>query len=164
MTRSTSSATTEATLEHFGSLMRHVAGWHAPEFLEVDVTMAQAKCLYMVSLHPGISMSAMAEQLHVGLSAVSGLVERLVEHGHVERHEDPADRRQQLLSLTNDGRAVIERIRELNDARLRRLLQGLNVTELEALSMGIAALARQARLINQNEPTSTAPGHERNPA
>ena len=64
--------------------------------------MSQAKCLYVVSLRPGIGMSALAEQLDVGLSSASGLVDRLVEHGYLERHEDPADRRQQ--QVARDGR------------------------------------------------------------
>ena len=163
MNRPADPSTTDAILEHFGSLMRNVSAWHAPDFLGLDVTMSQAKCLYVVSLHPGIGMSAMSEHLGVGLSAVSGLVDRLVEHGYLERHEDPSDRRQQQLSLTASGAAVVDRIRELNVEHLRTLLQGLHVTELEALREGIAALDRQARLTHQNEPVGTTPSHERTP-
>lgn len=140
----------EAIVEHFGSLMRHVSGWHAPGFLALDVTMSQAKCLYIVALRPGIGMSALAAQLRVGLSAVSGLVDRLVEHGYLERQEDPVDRRQQRLSLTDAGAAVIERIRELNTDLLRMLLAGLSAAELRALRTGIAALDREARHIDQS--------------
>ncbi len=154
----------EAVLQHFASLMRHVAGWHAPDFLGVDVTMSQAKCLYVVALHPDISMTAMAEQLHVGLSSASGLVDRLVEHGYLERHEDPTDRRQQLLSLTPAGVSVVERIRELNAEFLASLLQRLSADELEALRFGIAALAREARAINPAPPAPATPSSERNPA
>jgi len=164
MNRPADRSTTDAILEHFGSLMRHVSAWHAPDFLGVDVTMSQAKCLYVVSLHSGIGMSAMSEHLGVGLSAVSGLVDRLVEHDYLERHEDPSDRRQQQLSLTVAGATVVERIRELNVGHLRTLLQGFDSTELEALRVGIAALDRQARLAHQNKPAGTDPSHERTPA
>jgi DNA-binding MarR family transcriptional regulator len=160
----TSATTEEAILGHFGSLMRHVAGWHAPDFLGVDVTMSQAKCLYIVSVRPGIGMSAMAQQLRVGLSAVSGLVDRLVEHGYLERNEDPADRRQQQLTLTDAGVKVVDHIRELNAEHLRTLLQGLTKTELEALRTGIAALDRQAREIYQSELGDSSESHERTPA
>ena len=153
-----------AILGHFESLMRHASGWHAPDFLRLDVTMSQAKCLYVAALRPRISMSAMAEQLHVGLSAVSGLVDRLVEHGYLERHEDPSDRRQQLVSLTAAGSAVVERIRELNDAAMRALLGGLSADELESLRVGIAALDREARSLARRSPLPQAPEHERTPA
>ena len=151
----------EAILGHFGSLMRHVAGWHAPDFLGLEVTMSQAKCLYVVSLRPGIGMSALAEQLDIGLSSASGLVDRLVEHGYLERHEDPADRRQQQVLLTPAGAAVVERIRELNAELLRRLLAGLTDTELHSLRVGMAALDQEARTINQADFRRTAASYER---
>jgi DNA-binding MarR family transcriptional regulator len=157
-------STVDAVLGHFASLMQHVAGWHAPDFLGVDVTMSQAKCLYIVSVRPGVGMSAMAEQLGVGPSAISGLVDRLVEHGYLERHEDPADRRQQQLSLTLAGAGVVDHIRELNAEHMRTLLQGLDSTELEALRTGIAALDRQARLIGHDNHGAATHRYERNPA
>jgi DNA-binding MarR family transcriptional regulator len=152
---------TEAILEHFGSLMRRLSGWHASEFLGVDVTMSQAKCLYVAALRPGIRMSALAEQLQVGLSAVSGLVDRLVDHGYLERHEDPSDRRQQQVSLTAAGSAVLERIRELNAELLRSLLRGLTTAELDALREGIAAIDREAQTIHPDSLQPPASSHER---
>ncbi len=157
-------ASVAAILGHFESLMRHVAGWHAPEFLGLDVTMSQAKCLYVVALRPGIGMSALAEQVQVGLSSVSGLVDRLFEHGYLERHEDPADRRQQHLHLTPAGAAVVERIRELNAELLRHLLAGLTNAELDSLRTGIAALDRQAQAIHPADLHSGSAGHERTTA
>ena len=144
--------------------MRHVAGWHAPDFLGLEVTMSQAKCLYVVSLRPGIGMSALAEQLNVGLSSASGLVDRLVEHGYLERHEDPADRRQQQVLLTPAGAAVVERIRELNAELLRALLAGLDghrarrrFASAWPLSTRKPATINQARLRHIEPPAS----HER---
>jgi DNA-binding MarR family transcriptional regulator len=155
---------TDAILGHFAALMRYVSGWHAPEFLGLDVTMSQAKCLYIVSVRPGIGMSAMAQKLGVGPSAISGLADRLVEHGYLERHEDPDDRRHQQLTLTAAGAVVVDRIRELNAEHLRELLRGLDSLELESLERGIAALAREARRIHDQEDTVPDRRHERNPA
>lgn len=144
--------------------MRHTASMHAPEFLEIDVTMSQAKVLYMVDLRPGINMSAVAAQLHVGLSAASGLVERLVEHGYLARREDPTDRRQHLLTLSQEGARVISRVRELNVNQMHRMLLGLTSAELSALRTGVAALDREARTLDPSPTASAAPAPERNPA
>jgi DNA-binding MarR family transcriptional regulator len=154
----------EAILGHFGSLMRNVAGWHATDFLGLEVTMSQAKCLYVVALRPGIGMSALAEQLGVGLSSTSGLVDRMVEHGYLERREDPADRRQQQVLITASGAAVVERTRELNAALLKRLLAGLTSHQLESLREGVAALDYQARTINQAGLPTAPASLERTPA
>ena len=161
MTRTRRDIATDAVLEHFGSLMHRLAGWHAPDFLGLEVTMSQAKCLYIAALRPGIGMSALAEQLQVGLSAVSGLVDRLVEHGYLERHEDPTDRRQQQVSVTAAGAAMLDRIRELNAELLRRLLRGLSTPELEALRQGIAGLDREALAMTAETLRQAAQSHER---
>ncbi len=127
------------------SLLRNVAGRNAPEFLGVEVTMSQAKVLHVTMLRPDISMSALAAELKVGPSAMSGLVDRLVEHGYVDRQEDPADRRQQLVSLTPAGRDVVDRIREFSVDHIRPLLVRLSPSELDGLHVGITALDREAR-------------------
>ena len=150
-------------LEHFDSLMRHVAGWRVPDFLGVDVTMSQAKCLYLAAVHPGIGMSALSEHLHVGPSAVSGLVDRLVEHGYLDRYEDRVDRRQQLVSLTPAGTEVLDRIREINSDLLRTLVEGMHPAEREGLRVGLAALDREAQRIFSADPVPSRTPHERTP-
>jgi DNA-binding MarR family transcriptional regulator len=140
----------EAVISEFATIMRHVSGWHLPEFLAVDVTMSQAKLLHLVSAQPGIGMSALAARLGVGLSAVSSLVDRLVEHGYIERNEDPSDRRQQLVTPTPAGEAVMDRMRQVNLEHMRILLVGLSDGDLRALRTGLSALARRAASIDQD--------------
>ena len=91
-----------ATFERMRELTAQV---HVPEFLSLDVTMQQAKALHLVQCAPGIRMSALAARLGVGLSTVSGNVDRLTDMGLVSRHDDPADRRQVVVSLTDQGHA-----------------------------------------------------------
>jgi DNA-binding MarR family transcriptional regulator len=156
-------ATVAAILERFHGFMRHAPLWQEPGILGVDVTMSQAKCLFVAALNPGISMSVLAGQLRIGLSATSALVDRLVEHGYLARQEDPDDRRQQLVSLTAAGREVVDRFRDFSTDRLGELLTGLSARELEALLVGLTAVEREARQ-HQPEPTShVAPDHERTP-
>lgn len=149
-------------LDLFQSLMRRVADSHAPEFLGIDLTMSQAKVLYIVSLRPGISMSVLARRLKVGLSAASGLVERLVSSGYLERREDPSDRRQQLVTVTAAGAGALDHMRELRVGMMRRLLAGLDGAELDALRDSVSALDREARRLQLVDPAATAPA-ERTP-
>ena len=163
MTTARAASTADAILDRFRSFMRQAALWQEPGILGVDVTMAQAKCLFVAAVHPRISMTSLAAQLNVGLPAASGLVDRLVEHGYLARQEDPDDRRQQLVSVTTAGADVFDRLRQFSADRLSRLLQGLSPTELDALLVGLTALEREA-----NHLASAAPDpettHERTPA
>ena len=66
-------------------------------------TVPQLRALLFVRRHPGCSLSAMAEHLGMTLPACSGLAERLVRAGLLERTTDPQERRRVQLRLTSDG-------------------------------------------------------------
>ena len=78
--------------------------------------MPQAKLLYLLGASGELHMSDLVQRLGVSLSTVSGLVDRVVDHGLATRREDPADRRQVVVGLTPAGAAFIDRFRELNAA------------------------------------------------
>jgi DNA-binding MarR family transcriptional regulator len=147
----------EEILDLFHALMRHVAESHAPEFLGVDVTMSQAKALYLLSVRPGASMSSIAAELGVGASAVSGLIDRLVALGYVERKEDVVDRRQQLVTITDTGTAALDHMRELRAQVTLRLLKGLDHDELEAFRTSLIALSREVQRLDHSDSPEASP-------
>ena len=73
----------------YEALMQRLADSHAPEFLEIDVTMPQAKLLYLLGAAGDLHMSELVRRLGVSLSTISGLVDRVVDHGLATRREDP---------------------------------------------------------------------------
>lgn len=139
-------------------LMSRVAAGHTPEFLGIEISMPQAKALYLVATSGGIHMSALAGRLRVTLSTVSGLVERLVEHGLVARHDDPADRRQVVVTVTPAGLDLVRRFREFNEAHLGALLEALDDRELAIVAEALEALARAAARQRDGSPPATDAG------
>ncbi len=132
--------------------MHRMAGNHAPEFLEIPVTMPQAKLLYLLGASGDLHMSLLVTRLGVSLSTVSGLVDRIVEAGLATRREDPIDRRQVVVGLTPAGSDFIDRFRELNARGMRQLLAQLDDTELGIVRTAVGALARAAeRLADRSE-------------
>ena len=103
-------------------LMHLLSAAHTNDFLEIGITMSQAKLLYVVVAAGQVHMAALPGRLGVSLSTVSGAVDRLVDAGLLTRHEDPADRRQVLVGATDTGAALLDRFRELNQRQLRWLL------------------------------------------
>ena len=74
-------AAIEAVIAGYDALMRSLAEIHAPEFLEIAVTMPQAKILYLLGAVGDLHMSDLVARLGVSLSTVSGLVDRIVDQG-----------------------------------------------------------------------------------
>ena len=105
-------------------------------------TVPQLRGLLFVRRHPGCSLSEMAEHQGMTLPACSGLVDRLVRSGLLERTVDPRERRRVQLRLTADG---MERVAHA-DLRARAwLIDGLAElapADLRALDGALALLER----------------------
>ena len=147
MPHPTRSIVVDEVIAGYEALMHRLADSHAPEFLEIAITMPQDKLLYLVALSGELHMSTLVQRLGVSLSTVSGLVDKVVDHGLATRREDPADRRQVLVGLTPEGAAFIDRFRELNARQMRELLEALDDRELEEVRGALGHLARAAARI-----------------
>jgi DNA-binding MarR family transcriptional regulator len=128
----------------YDELMHRLADMHAPEFLEIAVTMPQAKLLYLLGAAGDTHMSDLVTRLGVSLSTISGLVDRIVDQGLATRRDDPDDRRQVVVALTPAGTTFIDRFRELNARQMRELLARLDDADLVHIRIGLEALARAA--------------------
>lgn len=140
-------ATIDAVIAVHLELMQRLSDIRTPEFLEVAITMPQAKVLHLVGTAREIRMSDLVARLGVSLSTVSGLVDRLVDHGYAARRDDPTDRRHVVVSITDAGEAFIERFRDLSVAHLRDLLLTLDPDALDTVRRALAILADAARTV-----------------
>jgi DNA-binding MarR family transcriptional regulator len=82
-----------------------------------------------------------ADALGVSRTTVTGLLDRLEGEGLVTRAIDPEDRRCFVLTLTPEGRNLINEIYGNRRALIEKALASLSSDELQALSRGMAALA-----------------------
>ncbi|MEM1058044.1 MAG: MarR family transcriptional regulator [Verrucomicrobiota bacterium] len=73
-----------------------------------SISIPQFTLLGFLNQSTGLNMSQLAELMHHTTPATTGLVDRLVEAGLVERFSHPRDRRQVLVQITNKGRELVE--------------------------------------------------------
>jgi DNA-binding MarR family transcriptional regulator len=152
------SAIVDDVIAGYETLMQRLADSHAPEFLEIAVTMPQAKLLYLLGAAGELHMSDLVHRLGVSLSTISGLVDKVVDQGLASRREDPVDRRQVVVALTPAGRDFIDRFRELNARQMRELLELLGDDDLASVRDALAALATAAAdLANSTGSASPRP-------
>jgi len=113
----------------------------------VDLTMPQLKTLFLAHAPGGVSHSEIARALDVSLSTVTGIVDRLVEHGLVARHTDPDDRRLSHVVVTPAGNELVDQLWASRREQLGRLLGNLTPDERTAL---INALQHLAALLGEH--------------
>jgi DNA-binding MarR family transcriptional regulator len=113
------------------------------------LTVSQFLALRAIADAPRVDEPVTAAELarRAGVSgpAVSQLLGTLVAAGWIERHEVPADRRRQDVSLTEAGQGALQRANAVLTAQLAGLLADVPAPELDALARALpvvrAALA-----------------------
>lgn len=113
-----------------------------PEWVELELTMAQFKVAFVVSMKGSLSVSAIAEILGVTQSTVSHLVDRLTQVGMVERIVDPDDRRRTIVQLAPRGSALMETLHQGHYRHAHALLSRVAPADLSALAQGLHAILR----------------------
>ena len=72
------------------------------------ITVPQYTALTVLEQHDDMSAAQLARHTFVTAQAMDGVVGALLSAGLVERHPDPENRRRLVISLTAQGRALLE--------------------------------------------------------
>ena len=127
-------ALTERIVRSEEELHAVVVRWLEPVSMPADLTLRQVQVLALVRATPDLTGQDLARVLDVTTPTMSGIVERIVSRGWLERRPDPADRRRQLLRVTAAGAEVLDALEGPARQARARLLEGLEVDELDALA------------------------------
>jgi MarR family transcriptional regulator for hemolysin len=94
-------------------------------------TRAQWIVLFRLREQEGLSQVDLAEVLELQPISLVRLLDRLVEHGLVERRHDPRDRRANRLFLTASGRQLADDLDSLRNSIASDVLQDIPVAAIE---------------------------------
>lgn len=124
----TSSLRTEAEVQpdkvwfRFLRLHQRMTNGASAQLKTLGLSVAQFDLISTLSEREGISQSELAERLYVTKGNVSGLVDRLVQAGLVQRRAIAGDRRSYAMHLTAEGRKLAEAGMALQQAYVNQTL------------------------------------------
>jgi DNA-binding MarR family transcriptional regulator len=132
------------------SLMQTLKGRQAEgrPWLELDLTMAQLKALMIVLQTGGVASRGLAERLSIGPSAVTPLVDQLVDQKLVTREDDPSDRRVVLIRPTPRAVALRRRLLETSRAAVAEVLNEIPASDIPGVQRALAQLLDAAGRIS----------------
>ena len=104
---------------------------------EFNITAPQLICLYSVGRNDGMTLSALANEVNLGVSTVNGIVDRLEVKKLLTRTRSESDRRRVTLSTTLQGREVAKAAPALLQDRLARSLRNLPELEQAAIALSL---------------------------
>ena len=93
----------------------------------------QLAALSALERHQAMTPGELAEYEKVQPPSMTRVIAVLEERGLVRRSAHPTDRRQVVLTVTDEGRALVDRVRRRKEAWLSQRMQELSPEEIEIL-------------------------------
>lgn len=112
-------------------LERRVQGAMADRFRQAGLSVAQGDVLMTLTEQEGLSQQELATRLYVTKGNISGLIDRMVAAGMVERRAAASDRRSHSVYLTPAGRETAVRALMIQNEFVMQTLARMPSRELE---------------------------------
>ncbi|MCB5175767.1 MULTISPECIES: MarR family winged helix-turn-helix transcriptional regulator [Microvirga] len=111
-----------------------------------DVTLPRFDLMAQLDKAPdGMTLSDLSKRMMVSNGNLTGLVDRLVTSGHLERRVSATDRRAQMVSLTPAGQAEFRAMAAEHEGWIAELFGGLNQKDQKDLMRLLAKTKISAR-------------------
>lgn len=112
--------------------------------IEETVTLTQFRTLVVLESHGVINLNRLADLLGVNSSTAMRMIDRLLAVKLVTRKDNPANRREVLLDLTDGGRLLVERVSETRRAEIARIVEAIPAGERSELVKALRTFADAA--------------------
>src|SRR4029077_1614199 len=121
-------------------------------------TRAQWIVLFRLREQEGLSQVDLADVLELQPISLVRLLDRLVEHGLLERRPDPRDRRANRLFLTQRGRQLVDDLDSLRDAIASDVLRDIPSDAIKTSLDTLVELKERIKSLDEKKPGET-PDH-----
>ena len=131
----------------------HLAkGGHQP-WVNLDMTMAQFKSVVLLVFTGGMTSRQLADQLGVGPSAVTQLVDKLVDQKMAKREADETDRRVSWVRPTAKAIGLHDSLMQTSRELLVDVLEGLPARDRALVEQALVLLLGRAQgVLNAHRP------------
>ena len=111
-----------------------------------DITLPRFDLMAQLDKVPdGMTLSDVSKRMMVSNGNVTGLVERLVESGHLDRRTSDSDRRVQLIRLTKAGRAEFRKMAAEHETWIADIFSDLGPKDVRELMRLLAKTKASAQ-------------------
>ncbi|HSW58020.1 MAG TPA: MarR family transcriptional regulator, partial [Dehalococcoidales bacterium] len=127
-------------MEAWKYIGRHIRGSFTEAWMELNLTIAQLKCLFYIDGEGSTNQKSLASVLGVTPPNVTGIIDRLVEQQLVTRKANAANRRMQIIELTPKSKNLLSELKERRVSVMGSMLEKMSYADLQALLRGLKAL------------------------
>lgn len=98
-----------------------------------SISFPQFKMLHMLNRCGDLKVSQLAERQGLTSAAITGLTDKLLVEGYVERTRTEQDRRVVLISITEKGRELVAKLSESQHETIQQVFSDLSDEDVEHL-------------------------------
>ncbi|MBU5673736.1 MarR family winged helix-turn-helix transcriptional regulator [Paenibacillus brevis] len=98
-----------------------------------NISFPQFKMLYMLNRCGSLKVSELAERQGLTSAAITGLTDKLLVDGYVERTRTEQDRRVVMISITEKGREMVDKLSESQRETLLQVFSDLSDEDIDHL-------------------------------
>lgn len=111
-------------------------------YLNTEYSVAEARILYEIYESKEICAKEIASRLRVDKGYLSRILKKLEAGALVKREISPDDSRKAMVSLTENGEALAERLITESNRQIEKNIVGISDHDLDALSYHLAEITR----------------------
>jgi DNA-binding MarR family transcriptional regulator len=134
------SLTALALVELLWNIHRRIGRRLAPLAQDEGMSMTELVVLYKAQKTGSWRVTALAEDLGVAPSTLTGVIDRLVDQGWLERSRDPDDRRAVVISSTEKLGELLRSLRQALSRVLEKALHDLPAETRDRLGADLTAV------------------------
>ena len=131
------------------AILTEVGGWVGElrcasmgQLVQGRVSLSQMHVLWLLQHHGAMAMGRLADLLGVSLSNASGIIDRMEEHGLIERERVPDDRRLVLVRPASAGIRALAETETTRRERMRAILGHLPTSDRPIVLAALRSLRR----------------------
>jgi DNA-binding MarR family transcriptional regulator len=124
----------------------------------LGLTIGQLRLLSALLINETMTVGELAEDLGVRPPTATGVTDRLVRQGLIERTGDPADRRIVRIGLTEEGRRAMREIEDVGRAFLAPIFERLGSQKVLELIRVFDEFVEAARTVREEARSTVAVG------
>lgn len=129
---------------HISVIVRNYAIYFNREILPLKITSAQVPYLMILSDMGVLTQDELSGILFIDKGTVARSLQKLEDNGFISRTPDPDNRRKNLVFLTEKGKSILPRIRDIDRKWGEAICEGLTEEERSQLFSNIYKLAKNS--------------------
>ena len=154
--RPTDESLVDEAMEQLDGLMAYRRRAFCSHQFRREVSLPQLQVLMELQEVEPVTVGELARRLSISAPSTSSIVDRMEEHGLVERVRNSEDRRVVHVAVTERGRELVSEFTGLRREHMQRMFDMMTADELRDVIRGLEAMSRMFARLEQQEAAQSA--------